>query len=79
MNLPHATRRGQHLVYYISFFINEDRENATSDLGFGHDATMYWTLWDDGELTSVIVMCMGQVPTHVTEQAKVTKVWWWVK
>ena len=39
-----------------------------------HDPTMYWTSRVDGELTSVIVRCVGEAPTHVTEQAKVAKI-----
>ena len=35
---------------------------------------MYWTSHVYRELTSVIVRCVGQAPTHVTEQAKVAKV-----
>ena len=35
---------------------------------------MYWTSHGDGELTSVIVRCVGEAPARVTEQAKVAKV-----
>ena len=33
-----------------------------------HDTTMYWMSHVNRELTSVIVRCMGQAPTRVTEQ-----------
>ena len=34
---------------------------------------MYCTSRGDGELTSVIVRCVGVAPAHVTEQAKIAQ------